>query len=331
MLRAAPHAPGAASSRAVPGPRTRPVATSAGLLVLLLLVGAAVAVLARPGGPATAGAAGSGEPARFPDDSCQSSAVRFGVVLPAGDTEGRAAADRLTTDLAEGLGCRAIAIPYATQARLVTALAMHDVDIAQLDPAAAIVASRATGSVPAGAYAVDQDTPARTAPTEMWVRRDAEVRSLGDLEGRRIALGPRLTAGGDLDPRSALLRAGVRPAEGDTISTDDDAQALEALRAGRVDAAVTRGAPGTSRTRGLRRVWSATGSLADVVLLRPAIPRAVRRLIQVAIRDLPGAALAPLAARQGIAEPAPLAVVPLDLYAPVASRLDDLVAAGLTP
>jgi hypothetical protein len=57
----------------------------------------------------------------------------------------------------------------------------------------------------------------------------------------------------------------------------------------------------------------------------------VRRLIQVAVRGLPGAALAPLAARQGISEPAPLATVPLDLYAPVASRLDELAAAGLQP
>ncbi|MDO9409198.1 phosphate/phosphite/phosphonate ABC transporter substrate-binding protein [Patulibacter sp.] len=315
----------------MPGPRTRPLVTTAGLGLALLLVCAAVIVLARPGGGADAGAAESTGAKRFADDSCQSSAVRFGVVLPDGDAQGRAAADRLTTDLAEGLGCRAIAIPYATQARLVTALAMQEVDIAQLDPAAAIVASRATGSVPAGAYAVDEDTPARTAPTEMWVRRSTDLRTLQDLRGRRIALGPALTAGGDLDPRSALLRAGVRPDATETTTTSGDDEALTALRRGRVDAAVTRGAPIASETEGLRRIWSATGPLADVVLLRPAIPRAVRRLIQVAIRDLPGAALAPLAARQGISEPAPLAVVPLDLYAPVASRLDDLIAAGLTP
>lgn len=298
-------------------------------MLALVLLGAAVVGLVRAGGSA-ADTPSAVEAKRFADGSCQNAAVRFGVVLPAGDAQGRAAANRLTTDLAEGLGCRAIAIPYATQARLVTALAMQEVDIAQLDPAAAIVASRATGSVPAGAYAVDEDTPARQSPTELWVRRDGP-RTLTGLRDRKIALGPRLTAGGDLDPRAALLRAGVRVDDDHATFADDDAAALRLLRTGRTDAALTRHAPAPDRVAGLRRVWSTTGPLADVVVLRPGIPKAVRRLIQVAIRGLPGAALAPLAARQGISEPAPLAVVPLDLYAPVASRLDDLVAAGLTP
>lgn len=311
--------------------RSRSLVGSAGLVLALVLVAAVVVLLVRPGGGSAAETPSAVDAKRFADGSCQAAAVRFGVVLPDGDAEGRAAAERLTTDLAEGLGCKAIAIRYATQARLVTALAMQEVDIAQLDPAAAIVASRATGSVPAGAYAVDEDTPARTTPTELWVRRDGDLRALGDLKDRPVALGPRLTAGGDLDPRSALLRAGVRLDDDHITSTDDDATALRDLRSRRVDAAVTRHAPTGTDVRGLRRIWTTTGPLADVVLLRPGIPRAVRRLIQVAIRGLPGAALAPLAARQGISEPAPLAVVPLDLYAPVASRLDDLIAAGLTP
>lgn len=314
----------------MPGLRSRHLAGSAGLLLGLVLLAALVLLLVRPGG-GSAAESGARDTERFANGSCQTAAVRFGVVLPADDAEGAAAANRLTTDLSEGLGCKAIAVRYATQARLVTALAMHDVDIAQLDPAAAIVASRTTGSVPSGAYAVDEDTPARTPRTELWARGDGDVRALRDLRDRSVALGPALTAAGDLDPRAALLGAGVRLRGDDAVTTDDDVEALAALRAGRVDAAVTRRAPSGDDVRGLRRIWTTTGSLADVVLLRPGIPRAVRRLIQVAIRGLPGAALAPLAARQGVTEPAPLAVVPLDLYAPLASRLDDLVAAGLQP
>jgi ABC-type phosphate/phosphonate transport system substrate-binding protein len=318
----------------VPRLRSR---SAAGLALAALLLAAAVLLLARPGGGVAATPAASPGPRdseRFVEDSCAQDAVRFGVVLARGDAAGRAAADRLTTDLSEGLGCEAITVAYATQARLVTALAMHDVDVAQLDPAALVVADRVTGAVSAGAYAVDRDTPARARPTELWVRRGSRVSTLADLAGRPIAFGPRLTTGGDVDPRTALLRAGVRTGGDDDTESrfvDDDVTALAALRAGRVDAAITRDAPSGDDVAGLRRVWSATGPLADVLVLRPGITRAVRRLIQVAVRGLPGAALAPLAARQGISEPAPLATVPLDLYAPIASRLDDLAAAGLQP
>lgn len=318
-------------------PRLRSRPATGALLLAVLLLAAATLLLARPGGgsaAAPAAAPGPRDAERFADDSCAKDAVRFGVVLAAGDAAGRSAADRLTVDLSEGLGCEAIAVPYASQARLVTALAMHDVDVAQLDPAALVVADRVTGAVSAGAYAVDRDTPARARPTEMWVRSGSRVRALEDLAGRPVAFGARLTTGGDVDPRTALLRAGVRTGgEGDRLARfeQDDPSALAALRAGRVDAAVTRGALSREDTEGLRRIWWATGPLADVLVLRPGITRAVRRLIQVATRGLSGAALAPLAARQGIFEPAPLATVPLDLYAPIAARLDELAAAGLQP
>lgn len=300
---------------------------------MLLLAGlvAAVVLLAGPG-RSVAQTDGPRDVERFASGTCKEAAVRFGVVLPDGDAEGRAAADRFTQDLSEGLGCRAVTVVYATQARLVTAIGMHDVDVAQVDPASTIVAARVTGASPVGAYALDAETPARAQPTELWVRRSGGPRDLAGLRGREVALGPRGTAGGDLDPRAALLAAGVRVGTADddlATFTDDDATALTALRERRVDAAVTRGAPTGEAVAGLRRIWRQTGPLADVVVLRPGIPKALRRLVVSAVRKLPGAALAPLTARQGIAEPAPLITVPLDLYSPVGARLDDLTAAGL--
>ncbi|WP_022929493.1 phosphate/phosphite/phosphonate ABC transporter substrate-binding protein [Patulibacter americanus] len=282
----------------------------------------------------TTAAEGEKDTKRFADGSCSATAVRFGVVLSPGDAQGAAAAGRFAHDLSEGLGCGAVVVPYGTQAQLVTALAMHEVEIGQLDPAAVVAADRTVGASPVAAYAVDEDSPARTAAPGLWVPRDSDVRRLEDLEGARIAFGPRLTSGGDVDPRVALLAAGVRTgARGDTSSTftDGDPQALDALESGAADAAVTRGPVDDRTARGLRRIWTETPPLADVVVLRPGIPNAVRRLILFAIRGLPTASLAPLAARQGIAEPAPLTSVPLDLYAPVAERIDTLTAAGLQP
>ena len=306
----------------------RPAALAVAVLLALLAV--AVLLLAGPGRSAAQSGDEPEAAERFAGGTCAKDAVRFGVVLPVGDAEGRAAADRLTQDLSEGLGCRAVTVVYATQAQLITAIGMHDVDVAQLDPASTIVAARVTGAAPVGAYALDADTPARARPSEIWVRRSGGVRRLADLRDRPIALGPRGTAGGDLDPRAALLAAGVRVRGDDRAAfTDDDASALDARRERRVDAAVTRGTPTGETVAGLRRIWTETGPLGDVVVLRPGIPKALRRLVVSAVRKLPGAALAPLAARQGIVDPAPLITVPLDLYAPLGTRLDDLTAAGL--
>lgn len=319
-------------------PRLRAVLRAVGAVLALVAIVAGVALTAGAGRTTAAGtttaAAGDKDTKRFADGSCGATAVRFGVVLTAGDVEGSAAAGRFAHDLAEGLGCRAVVVGYPTQAQLVTALAMHEVEIGQLDPAAVVVADRTVGAAPVAAYAVDEDSPARVSAPALWVRRDGDARRLGDLKDRRIAFGPRLTTGGDVDPRAALLAAGVPTGAADDTRSRfvaDDLDALDALRAGRVDAAVTRGTVAASERRGLRRVWTETGPLADVLVLRPGIPNAVRRLILFAVRGLPTASLAPLAARQGIAEPAPLTSVPLDLYAPVAERIDALTAAGLQP
>lgn len=317
---------------------SRAVLRAAGAVLAIAALVLAGLSVAGPGRTTAAGtttaAKGEKDTKRFADGSCSDTAVRFGVVLAAGDVEGRAAAGRFAHDLAEGLGCGATAVGYGTQAQLVTALAMHEVEIGQLDPAAVVAADRTVGAAPVAAYAVDEDSPARAAAPALWVRRGSDVRRLQDLKGARIAFGPRLTSGGDVDPRVALLAAGVPTGGRDdarSTFTDGDPQALEALESDDADAAVTRGPVAARTTRGLRRIWTETGPLADVVVLRPGIPNAVRRLILFAIRGLPTASLAPLAARQGIAEPAPLTSVPLDLYAPVAERIDTLTAAGLQP
>ncbi|MGX6450238.1 PhnD/SsuA/transferrin family substrate-binding protein, partial [Patulibacter sp. S7RM1-6] len=155
-------------------------------VVVLLVLALAAGVLAARGAAADGDADAPAKDTRFEDGTCDDTAVRFGVVLPDGDAEGAAAAEVFRTDLAEQLGCRVAVVAYGTQARLVTALAMHEVDLGQLDPAAMVVADRAVGAVSVGAYAVDQDTPARAGALALWVRERTGVRDLAGLRGRRL-------------------------------------------------------------------------------------------------------------------------------------------------
>lgn len=321
-----------ASSTGVPRVRSRPSPRVVlGLLAFVALI-AGLALVLRPGTSPAADA--DPAPKRFADGSCAEDPVRFGLALAPGDLGGVAAARRFADELTERLGCRTLVVPRASQGELVTALSTHEVDIAQVDPAVVIVAERVVGSSVVGAYTTDGDTPARSTPPAIWVREASRLRTLGDLRGRAVALGPQLTAGGDLDPRDALLRAGVPKGGVDDRTTRwsaDDAEALAALRSRDVDAAVTRGVPPGGPPAGLRAVWAGDAPLADVMLARPAIPNAVRRLLLNAVRRMPAASLGPLSARQGLRDAAPLATVPLGLYAPLADRFDRLAGADLLP
>jgi ABC-type phosphate/phosphonate transport system substrate-binding protein len=310
-----------------------------------LVVGAAAlagVLVAGPGGtPTTPATAAAPSDARRLEGGCREAPVRFGIVLGANDAAGRRAATAVADEIGTQIGCRAIVVTRASQPELLAALALHQVDFAQVDPATLVAGERTVALTVMGAYSAVADTPARVADApRLWARRSGPVRRLEDARDRRIVLGPELTVAGDLAPRAALLAAGVptgpaiAQAAGTATNatrTEDDAAALRRLRAGDADLVLTRGAVTGEQTRGLRAVWTGEAPLADLLVIRPGVPNEVRRLLMSAVRDVPGALLAPLAERQGIAHPIPLLAVPSELYDPAADQLDALTSAGLVP
>lgn len=315
--------------------------------VAALLVTAAVLVgvaTAGPGAtPATTATANDGRPnaPKRLTTGCRESPVRIGIVLPADDTEGRRAAEAVAGEIGRQVSCRVTLVTRETQPAMLAALALHQIDVAQVDPATLVVGERTVALTVMGAYSAAADTPARvSSPPRLWVRRSGPVRAIEDAGGRRITLGPELTVAGDLAPRAALLAAGVptapaiaRVADGVTAirRSDDDRDALARLRDGTTDVALTRGSVSERQARGLRAIWTGEAPLADLLVIRPGVPNDVRKLLLSGVRDVPGALLAPLAARQGIAAPTPLLPVPTVLYDPVTDQLDALTAAGLFP
>jgi len=324
----------------------RSVRPSPSRAVATLLAGAAVlagAVVAWPGAtPATTStAAVEAKPPKRLTAGCHESPVRLGMVLPAADAEGRRAADAIADELGRQIGCRVGVVTRETQPEMLAALALHQIDMAQVDPATLVVGERTVALTVMGAYSAAPDTAARVSdPPRLWARRSGPVRTIEDVRGRRVTLGPELTVAGDLAPRAALLAAGVptTPVIGRVEETateitrsDDDRRALARLRDGATDVALTRGPVTDAQARGLRAVWTGEAPLADLFVIRPGVPNDVRRLLLSAVRDVPGALLAPLAAHQGIDVPTPLLPVPTELYDPVTDQLDELTAAGLLP
>ncbi|WP_320672888.1 phosphate/phosphite/phosphonate ABC transporter substrate-binding protein [Patulibacter defluvii] len=303
------------------------------LLALLLVAAAATLAAVLAAGPGARAADGEAPPAeRFADGSCTTTAIRIGFALDRSDRAGRAAADRFARDLSDQLACPVDVLLRDSQKQLLLSLALHQLDLAQLDPEAAIVADRVGAIDVVGAFATGQELPARQQPARLWVRRGGGIGSLADLRGRRVAIGAPLTAGGDLLPRRALLGAGLTPGRDvDPVRIPRDADALRALRAGDVDAAVTRLPLAAGADRGLRQLWASEPVLADVLAIRPGVRSKVRRLVVAATRGLTGTSIGPLAERAGIQHVTALTSVPLDLYAPLAVELDALTAAGQAP
>lgn len=312
-----------------------PLAIAAAVLAGVLVAG--------PGGAPTSSATAADGPSevRRLVQGCRDSAVRFGIVLADGDAAGRRAATAISDEIGEQIGCRVIVVTRTTQPQLLAALALHQVDIAQVDPATLVAGGRTVALTVMGAYSAVADTPARAATEpRLWARRGGPVSALEDARGRRIVLGPELTVAGDLAPRAALLAAGVPTAPAIAKAADtatavtraaDDGEALGRLRDGDGDVVLTRGTVTATQTRGLRAVWTGEAPLADLLVIRPGVPNGVRRLLLSAVRDVPGALLAPLAERQGIDHPIPLLPVPAELYDSAADQLDALTSAGLLP
>ncbi len=325
-------------SRSVRRPSLR-VAVALLVAALVLLGGIAVWPGATPATTATA--ADGTTTAKRLTEGCRESAVRFGIVLADDDTGGRRAADAIAEEIGRQIGCRAIVVTRASQPEMLAALALHQVDFAQVDPATLVVGERVVALTVMGAYSAEADTAARVGdPPRLWARRDGPVGTLEDASGRGITLGPELTVAGDLAPRAALLAAGVptAPAIDRVTATttaidraDDDVEALDQLRDGETDLALTRGPVSGAQARGLRAVWTGETPLADVLAIRPGLPNDVRRLLLSAVRDVPGALLAPLAERQGIDNALPLLPVPTELYDATTDELDALTSAGLIP
>lgn len=320
--------------------RRSPLRAAAAALAVAATLGGGIAAASRTAAAPPASAADV-KPAKRLTAGCRASAVRFGVVLADGDRAGLRAATAITDEIGEQIGCRAIVVTRPTQPQLLAALALHQVDFAQVDPATLAAGERTVALTVMGAYSAVADTPARvaTAP-RLWTRRGGPVRGLRDARDRRIVLGPELTVAGDLAPRAALLAAGVPtvPAIAKASATatpiarsTSDGAGLARLRAGDADLVLTRGAVTAAQTRGLRAAWTGEAPLADVLVIRPGVPNEVRRLLLSAVRDVPGTLLAPLAERQGIEHPIPLLPVPAELYDPAADQLDALTSAGLAP
>jgi ABC-type phosphate/phosphonate transport system substrate-binding protein len=333
-----------ASSRAVPHSARRSPSRAVATLLATTAAAVGVTVVAGQGATtattATAADGRTDSPKRL-TTGCRESPVRMGVVLPADDMEGRRAAEAIAGEIGRQVSCRVVLVTRETQPQMLAALALHQIDFAQVDPATLVVGERTVALTVMGAYSAAADTPARaSSPPRLWTRRGGPVRAIEDARGRRITLGPALTVAGDLAPRAAMLAAGVATApaiqrvSGTTTAisrTDDDRRALARLRAGDTDVALTRGRVTDEQARGLHAIWTGEAPLADLLVIRPGVPNDVRRLLLSGVRDVPGALLAPLAARQGIVAPTPLLPVPTALYDPVTDQLDALTAAGLRP
>ncbi|EHN11548.1 phosphate-binding protein of phosphonate ABC transporter [Patulibacter medicamentivorans] len=300
-------------------------------LLLVLAVAVAAAGLALVPGSGARADGGAAVPERFDDGSCTKTAIRVGFALDAGDGPGRAAADRFAHDLSDLVACPVEVVLRDSQKQLLLSLALHQIDLAQLDPEAVVVADRVAAVDVVGMFATGQEIPARQAPARIWVRDGSRVRTVADLRRRTLAIGEQLTAGGDLLPRRALQAAGLRAGDVSLRRIADDGDALRAVRRGQVDAAVTRLPVGPAEAAGLRALWTSTPVLADALAIRPGVRSKVRRLVVAAARALTATSLGPLAEREGIQHVTALTSVPLDLYAPLAVELDALTAAGQAP
>lgn len=115
-------------------------------------------------------------------------------------------------------------------------------DLAFVDPLAFMMAHEQIGAVPLVLEVYATGKPSYYAC--IWVRRDSDIKSTGDLRGRTIAFADQVDMSGHLLPREIFVRQGLIPADEldgsffkQVYFAGGDEQAIRAVFNGFVDAA----------------------------------------------------------------------------------------------
>lgn len=180
----------------------------------------------------------------------------------------------------------------------------------------------------AGAQAVASfgtaDGALSTYTAGIWVPAGSNVRQVGQLRGRTLALGAVGSTSGDALPRQGLLDAGLAPGDVRVDYAGGHPEALLALTNGKVDAAeintqqlASATASGIFDPARFRQVWTSAPIPNDPVTVRGNLDPAFKAAVSHALLNLDVRAVGEVGALLDVSPPGKLVPVTRDTYAPL--------------
>lgn len=303
------------------GLTARPHLVVAALAALGATVFAGIALAAGSSSPAgtvgsTAASAGAGCPSG-------SSSVRFGVEPYEDPAKLIPAYKVLAKALERRLACPVKLLIVESYTAEVLAMRNDKLEIAQFGPLGFVFASQRAGAEAVASFA-DRNGRLTTYRAAIWVPKDSDIRKVGDLRGRSLALAEPASTSGDALPRYALRKAGLKESDVKLVYAGGHPEALLALTNGKVDAAeintqqqATATAEGTFKPSKFRRIWASDPIPNDPITVRGDLSPAFKRSVKRALTQLKPADVAKVGAFLDVTPPGPLIPVTKKTYQPL--------------
>ncbi|MFJ4268899.1 phosphate/phosphite/phosphonate ABC transporter substrate-binding protein [Paenarthrobacter nicotinovorans] len=287
-----------------------------------LLTGSALALasalaLTACGGPAESA---SSAPASV---SCPNGAITFGIEPYEDPAKLKPAYDVLANALSKKLDCPVTVQVVEDYAAEVLAMRNGKLDLGQFGPLGYVFADSKAGAEPLVSFGTaEKELSSYTAG--IWVPKDSPIQSIGDLNGKSLALGSVGSTSGDVLPRFGLREAGIADADLRMDYTGGHPEALLALTNGKVDAAeinsqtlATAIAAGTFKQEDYRKVWTSDPIPNDPITVRGDADPAFKKAVKDAFISLSPEDVAKVGEFLDVTPPGPLLEVTKDNYTPL--------------
>lgn len=282
-----------------------------------------LAVAALAASLALTACAGPSGPAAAESPTCPGGQIRMGIEPFEDPAKLVPAAEILGDALERRLSCPVRVQVTEDYAAEVLAMRNDRLEIGIFGPLGYVFASERAGAEPVASFGTATgELSAYTAG--IWVPRDSDVTTVAQLRGRTLALGSVGSTSGDALPRTALLDAGLAPADVRVDYAGGHPEALLALTNGTVDAAeinsqqlASATASGTFDPAGFRRLWTSAPIPNDPVTVRGNLDPAFKAAVTDALLNLDPQAVGEIGALLDVTPPGKLVPVTRDTYAPL--------------
>jgi phosphonate transport system substrate-binding protein len=238
---------------------------------------------------------------------CPGGQVRFGVEPYDSGPKFVGAYQTLTKLMAQKLGCSVklyVANNYTAE---VEAMRAKKLDVGEFGPLGYIFAHKLAKAQPVAVFGTKDRKPV-TYTAALWVPSDSTITKVADLKGHSIAFSDPASTSGNLEPRYALIKAGLNPDSDVKIQyAGSHSASLLALVNGKVDAGevnsqqqATATAAGQFDPSKFRKIWQSAPIPNDPITVRGDLPGAFKTALAKALFSLTPKQLATLDAELGV-------------------------------
>lgn len=266
---------------------------------------------------------GCGGSANAESATCPNGEIKFGIEPYEDPAKLEPAYQVLGEALEKKLNCPVQVQVLEDYSAEVLAMQNGKLDLGQFGPLGYVFASERAGAEPLASFGLADGTLS-SYTAGIWVPKDSAVETIEDLKGEDLALGSIGPTSGDVLPRYALAKAGIKENELKINYAGGHPEALLALKNSTVAAAqINSQTLNTAKTEGsfdaaeFKQIWESDPIPNDPITVRGDAPDEFKEAVKDALLSLDTEEVEKIGAFLDVSPAGPLVEVDRDTYAPL--------------